>query len=99
MTIKKKSIKKIQSPIRVGNKVMIRSVTHYYTGEIVLLLKDEIILKDAAWIADTSLWSDALKSGTLNEVEPYPDGVFVAVGRGAVVDVSDWNHDLPRVQK
>lgn len=98
MTIKKKTIK-VQSPIRVGNKVMIRSVTHYYTGEIVLLTKDEIVLKDAAWIADASRWASALKDGVLNEVEPYPEGVLVAIGRGAVVDVSDWEHALPRSQK
>ena len=35
------------SPIRVGNSVLIRSVTHYYTGKIALVTKDEIVLTDA----------------------------------------------------
>jgi hypothetical protein len=91
---------KIQSPIRVGNKVFIRSVTHFYTGQIVLLSKDEIVLRDVAWIAWTKRWADALLLGLTkeDEVEPYPDAALVTVGRGAVVDVSDWLHDLPRAQ-
>lgn len=90
---------RIHSPICVGNAVYIRTVTHHYTGKIVLLTKDEIVLSDAAWIADSARWANALRDGTLSEVEPYPDDVFVSVGRGALCDVSTWKHALPRTQK
>ncbi len=89
-----KAAKKI---LAVGTKVLIRTVTHYYTGRIVELNATEIVLEDAAWIADTGRFATALKDGTLNEVEPYPAGT--SVSRGAVVDVSPWNHDLPKAQK
>lgn len=85
---------KPQTPIRVGNAVLIRSVTHYYTGRIVAVTRDEIVLVDAAWIADTGRFSEALRSGVFSEVEPYIGAV--AVGRGAVCDVTDWTHPLPR---
>lgn len=90
---------KVQSPIRVGNKVLVRAVTHYYTGEIVLITRDEIVLRSAAWVADTGRYSTALSSGMLGEYEGYPDAALVTVGRGAVVDVADWLHALPRGQK
>ena len=85
------------NPLQLGNKVLIRSVTHYYTGLIVEITKDEVVLEDAAWIADTGRFSDALKTGKVNEVEPFPDPV--CIGRGAIVDVSPWRFDLPRGQK
>ena len=93
----KRTAVKIQSPLRVGNGVFIRGVTNYYTGKIVALTRDEIVLTDAAWIADTGRFSGALRSGVLNEVEPYPG--TVTVGRGAVCDVTDWPHPLPRETK
>lgn len=88
-----------RGPIVMGAKVYIRTVTHHYTGLIVALSETEIVLADAAWVADSGRWATALKSGTLDEVEPYPDGVLVSVNRGAVCDASSWSHDLPREQK
>lgn len=57
----------------------------------------EIVLADAAWIADSGRFSVALATGTLSEVEPYPGECIVS--RGAIVDVSLWAHPLPRVPK
>lgn len=94
-----RTTKRPQSPLRVGNKVFLRAVTHYLTGEVVLVTRDEILLRHAAWVADTGRWADALRTGNLSEVEPYPDDLLVGVGRGALVDYCDWTHDLPRVQR
>lgn len=85
--------KNTKSPLRVGNNVLIRTVTHYQTGKIVALNPLEIVLIDAAWIADTGRFHEALKTGKLNEVEPYVGAV--SVNRGAVVDVTDWVSALP----
>ena len=93
----KKQPKKVQSPLRVGNAVFVRTVTHYATGRIVSLNRDEIVLADAAWIASTKRWHTSLTTGELEEVEPFPG--LVSVGRGAVVDVCDWVHLLPTEQK
>jgi len=87
------------SPVQVGNSVYIRTVTYHYTGRIVQLTDAEIVLSDAAWIADSGRFAQAMAQGTLSEVEPYPDGVRVSISRGADVDVSLWLHALPRTQK
>jgi len=92
-----KTVRNVKSPLRIGNKVLIRTVTHYHVGRIVLLAADEVVLEDAAWIADTGRLHTALTMGTLDEVEPYPN--LVSVGRGAIVDVTDWTHKLPLAQK
>ncbi len=77
-----------------GDKVFVRTVTHYYTGRIIQSPDDKFIaLADAAWIADTGRFHQALSTGKLAEIEPFPAGVLIAVG--AVVDISPWNHELP----
>jgi hypothetical protein len=69
----------------LGQAYLIRTVTMIDTGVLVSIDQHEIILQDAAWIADTGRFNECLKTGKFSEVEPFPDGL-VAVGRGAVVD-------------
>lgn len=90
-------MKKSKSPIRVGQAVFIRTVTYHYTGRIIEVSDCEIVLDQAAWIADSGRWSNALATGQLNEIEPYP-GV-ISIARGAIADVSPWNHALPKAVK
>lgn len=85
------------NPLQVGNSVLVRTVTHYYTGRIREFNAESILLEDAAWIADTGRWSQALETGALSEVEPFLDAVLVF--RGAGVDVTHWKHPLPREVK
>lgn len=84
-----------------GKNVLVRTVTHYYTGKLAGQVdgahQSWLHLEEAAWIADTGRFSDALKNGTLDEVEPYPD--FCYVSAAAVVDVCHWPHELPRSKK
>ena len=90
---KKVATKKTLSPLRIGNNVLIRTVTHYLTGHIEEVGEHEIVLTTAAWIADTGRFSTAIAHGEFNEIEPFIGPV--AVGRGAIVDVTDWTHPLP----
>lgn len=93
---KAKASKKSRNPLQVGNPVLIRTVTFIYTGRIVGLDAREIVLEDAAWVADTGRFNEAVSKGTnvLNEVEPYVGDV--AVGRGSIVDATLWIGPLPR---
>lgn len=85
-------------PFDNGTNVLIRTVTHYYTGRIIEVTEREIVIEDAAWVANTGRWNQCLTTGHLEEVEPYPDGPVI-VSRGAVVDVCKWDFDLPRDTK
>lgn len=69
-----------------GNRVFIRTVTHHHTGEVVSYDEHEIVLKNAAWIADDGRFSNAIASGEFEEVEPFPDGAIVVIGRGSIID-------------
>ena len=93
----RKSNKKSKNPVKVGESVMVRSVTFFYVGRIVEILAGYLVLEEASCIFDTGRWAQALATGTLNEVEPYPDAVAIATG--AVVDVCQWPHALPRQVK
>ena len=85
------------SPYNVGDVVFVRTVTYHYTGRISAIYPGEIVLSDAAWVADSGRFHAALATGTLSEVEPYPGSVIIS--RGGIVDVSPWLHPLPRVAK
>ena len=80
-------------------KVFIRTVTHYFLGELVNQTPSEMVLRNAAWIADTGRYAQFLSGESVNEVEPYPDGVEVHVNAGAIVDWIEWPHALLRLQK
>lgn len=88
---------KVDSPYKTGKSYFFRTVTQFITGRVERVTPKEIILSDAAWIADTGRFSDALKTGKLNEVEPFPGEIIL--GRGAIVDCCEWLHPLPREQK
>ena len=83
--------------LEIGKSYLVRCVTHYYTGKLLALTPTELVLGDAAWIADTGRFATALKTGVLNEVEPFPGNVIV--NRGSMVDATEWAHALPREQK
>lgn len=94
---KMKEALKNPSPLRVGNAVLIRTVTYFQIGRIVAFDAWEIVLEEASWVADTGRFSTALRSGALDEVEPFIG--CISVGRGAVIDITSWTHDLPKEQK
>ena len=73
------------APADVTENYLIRTVTMIDTGVLLTVSEHELVLKDAAWIADTGRFSDALKSCEFSEVEPFPDG-RVIIGAGAVID-------------
>jgi hypothetical protein len=82
-------------PYHLGKTYCFRTVTQVIIGRLAVVLPGEVVVYDAAWVADTGRWSVALATGQLRDVEPYPDGPVV-ISRAALVDVCEWNHALPR---
>jgi hypothetical protein len=87
----------LMQSLQRGQCYLIRTVTHYYTGRVVSVTLDDVLLEEAAWIPDTGRYSTALAEGTLNEVEPYPNEVILSAM--AIVDAAPWPHKLPRARK
>lgn len=52
-----------EHPYTVGTTYIIRTVTMYYTGRLQSVWPGELVLSDAAWIADTGRFSTALSTG------------------------------------
>jgi hypothetical protein len=85
------------SPWEIGLSYLIRTVTMIQVGRLIAIYPAELLLESASWVADTGRFHDALTTGKLNEIEPFPDRAIV--GRGAIVDAAIWPHDLPTAQK
>ncbi len=81
----------------IGKNYLIRTVTMIDTGRLVAVTEHELVLEDAAWIADTGRFAQAVEKAEFGEVEPFPSG-RVIVGRGAVIDAVEIAV-LPRSQK
>lgn len=72
-------------PYQIGSNYFIRTVTHHLTGKLVGVTDKELVISEAAWIADDGKLSDALAKETFNEVEMFPDRQVI-VGRGSLID-------------
>jgi hypothetical protein len=83
--------------LEIGKKYLIRCVTHFQVGLLTSITDSDLVLSDASWVADTGRFSEALLTGDLSEIEPFPNQVVVS--RGAIVDVCEWTHKLPREKK
>jgi len=88
----------VEHPFNIGGKYFIRTVTHHHTGKLVGVTPTELVLEDAAWIADDGRLTEALKSGVFGEVEMFPAGNRVIVGRGSIIDATEIS-TIPTSQK
>lgn len=86
-------------PYVVGKAYFIRTVTHHYTGRLEAVYEHELLLSEAAWIADDGRFAQAVAEGKFNEVEPYPDNAKVVIGRASIIDAVQFDPKLPRSQK
>ena len=80
----------------VGEKFYFRTVTYHLVGKVKNIVGRFAFLKDASWIADSGRFMNAIKDGTLDEVEPVGDAF---VNLDAVTDFFPWKHALPDKQK
>jgi len=81
-------------PYEIGKNYMFLTVTRYYTGTLVDVTPTELVISNAAWVAHTDRYSNALNTGVLRSVEPIPGQVIL--GRGGMIEISEWTHTLPK---
>ena len=86
-----------KSAWEIGKIYLIRTVTMIDTGRLVDYSDHELVLEDAAWIADTGRFMQAVESAEFDEVEPFPNG-RVIIGRGSIIDAVEIQK-TPRFQK
>ena len=77
----------------VGKAYYIRTATYHVLGRLKKIYTNELVLEDASWVADQGRFNESLKTGNLNEVEPFVSDAIVS--RGGIIDATIWSHDLP----
>ena len=77
----------VESFLQVGKVYAFRSVTMIYTGRILKINSQEILIEEAAWIPETERWADFVANGSHKEAEPYTNSVIL--NRGALLDVTE----------
>lgn len=89
------------TPFEIGKSYFVRTITYFTVGKVVDIVGKFLVMEQASWVADTGRWGDCLAKGAsvIREVEPHPKDERVYINLEAVVDVSDWNHDLPTAPK
>ncbi len=80
----------------IGGKYFFRTVTYFTVGEVKKVVGRFVYLKNASVVFDTGRFMDAIKNGSLNEVEPVGESF---VNLDTVVDFFPWEHSLPKDQK
>jgi len=81
----------------IGNSYFFRTVTYHLVGRVVAQHAGGLIeLDEASWVADSGRFMQAIKSGTLSEVEPVGKAY---INLRAVTDFFPWAHALPSEQK
>lgn len=80
----------------VGKKFFFRTVTYHLVGLVTNVMGNFLILENASWVADSGRFMNALKNGTLSEVEPCG---IAFINLSTVVDFFPWNNPLPKDQK
>ena len=89
-----KSLESLQD--LVGKAFFFRTVTYHLTGRVKSVCGSILELEDAAWIADSGRFMNAIKEGKLNEVEPVG---IAYVNFTTICDAFPWVHTLPKNQK
>jgi hypothetical protein len=79
----------------IGKSLFLRTVTYHIIGKVYNVTGTILWLKQASWVADSGRFMDAIKYGTLKEVEPVGSW-FVNIS--TVTDGGPWVHPLPTEQ-
>lgn len=96
----KKDVLKYQKreiPFIVGNAYFFRTVTYHATGRVKAIVGNFLVLEEAAWIADSGRFRDAIMKGILSEVEPVDVEMYLNVD--SITDAFEWISELPDKQK
>jgi len=80
----------------IGKAFFFRTVTYHLTGRVKRFIGNIVVLEDAAWVADSGRFMQAIMRGTLKEVEPVGAAYL---NLNSVTDFFPWRHSLPTEQK
>ena len=71
----------------IGKPVGILTTTMYYTGTLVRVDSDSLVLTGAEWVGETGVWEEFAENLGAAEFGPFPPATEVYVRLGQVVIV------------
>ena len=77
-----------EHPYKLNENYLIRTITMIYTGNLIKVLDQELVLIKAAWIPETEQWNKTVAESIFKEVEMYPTNCEVIIGRSAILDAT-----------
>lgn len=80
----------------IGGKWFFRTVTYYLLGKVTKIIGKFVKLEEASWIANSGRFTQFIKNGEVDEVEPVGT---CFVNMDTVVDFYEWIHPLLKDQK
>ena len=80
----------------VGEQYFFRTITFHLVGKIEKRIGNFFLLSGASWVADSGRFMNAIKEGTLSEVEPVG---MAMININAITDCFPWVHKLPIKQE
>lgn len=87
---------KKEIPFRKGESYFFRTVTYHLIGKIKEINGRFLVLSEAVWVADSGRFMQAIKNGSLNEVEPVGEAI---INMDSITDAFPWKHKIPTDQK
>jgi hypothetical protein len=69
--------------------IFVRTVSYHQIGRCLGVKDGFLLLENASWVASSGRFNNALVTGQLDEVEPFPNGVIL-VGVASIVDVAEF---------
>ena len=80
----------------IGKSFFFRTVTYHIVGKVVKRIGNILELENASWIADSGRFTQAIKEGKFNEVEPTGQ---CFINLDTVTDFYPAKYKLPTEQK
>ena len=80
--------------LEIGKTYFVRTVTMHIVGKLTSINDSEFMFSPACWVADSGRFHKALSEGILKEYEPFVNPAIV--GRGGLIDATEWTHKIPR---
>ncbi len=74
------------SPWVIGKSYHIETVTKYFTGILLMVTDQELLIGEASWVCDTGRFNEYISGKNPNENEPYCRDTPIIIGRGSIVD-------------
>ena len=78
---------------QLGKKYFVRTVTYHLIGKLAHVDEKEMLFTEAVWVASSGKFGFALATGKISEYEVFMDPVIL--GRGGIIDATEWRHATP----